>query len=153
MRAHVPKETAYDTEVKRIKEAVQLLKTLNNPNVKQYARDHQLPYQRLLRAFHGGHNQKTRPQGNQKLTEEQDLALLRYCDAIDDISFGLHQTLVTQQANALLAEVHHSQGPLLTVGKQWVKRWLQSKLQYQRVKVKPIEVAQKLAQQPEGICA
>ncbi|KAF2191630.1 hypothetical protein K469DRAFT_621510, partial [Zopfia rhizophila CBS 207.26] len=92
-------------------EAVQLLKTLNNPNIKQYARDHKLPCFRLRRAFHGSHNRKTRPQGNRRLTEEQDLALLHYCDAIGDIGFGLHQNLVTQQANALLAEAHYAAVP------------------------------------------
>ena len=143
----------YDKDCQLIAKAVVELRKWKNPNVSAYARDRGLDYQRLLRAYKGGNNRSTRPSTNQKLTEEQDLALERFLDVIDDIGFGIHAGLVAQQANALLAESHTGSDPPPTVGKHWPARWLKAHPKFMRVKAKPIEVARKIAQSPEGIQA
>jgi hypothetical protein len=143
----------YDKDCQLIADAVAELRRWENPNVSAYARDHGLNYQRLLRAYKGGNNRSTRPSTNRKLTEEQDLALERFLDAVDDIGFGIHAGLVAQQANALLAESHTGSDPPPTVGKRWPARWLKAHPKFVRVKAKPLEIARKLAQSPEGIQA
>ncbi|KAF2185353.1 hypothetical protein K469DRAFT_166472, partial [Zopfia rhizophila CBS 207.26] len=62
------KLTNYDQSVADINEAIRYLKTLPNPNVRSYAEANNLPYQRLLRAYKGDHNKKTRPKTNLLLT-------------------------------------------------------------------------------------
>jgi hypothetical protein len=86
------------------------------------------------------------------LSEEQDLALERYLDAIDAIGFGVHRALVEQQASALLMESYTgiNEGPP-QIGKQWARRWLLRHPKYKRVKAKPMEVQRKLAQEPEAL--
>jgi hypothetical protein len=54
--------------------------------------------------YKGGRTRSDRRPPNRLLSEEQDLALERYMDAIDAIGYGVYRGLVEQQANAILAE-------------------------------------------------
>jgi hypothetical protein len=99
----------------------------DDPNLAAYARDHALPYQRLLWAWHGGLNKKNRQPTNTKLTEAQDLALKRFINGVDDIRFSVHKGMVEAEANAILAEAYTLRGnaePPPTVSRHWAKRWL-----------------------------
>jgi hypothetical protein len=60
----------YDATVLRIKAALEELRVVPNPNILQYARSYNLPYQRLNRAYKGGKNRKTRLKINALLTKE-----------------------------------------------------------------------------------
>ena len=59
----------------QITEAAEVLRTRKKPHVAAYARDHGLPYDRLLHAYNGGNNRSTRPPTNQVLDNAQLLAL------------------------------------------------------------------------------
>ncbi|OCL00963.1 uncharacterized protein K441DRAFT_532227, partial [Cenococcum geophilum 1.58] len=90
-----------------------------------YARSHNLPYQRLNRAYKGGKNRKTCLKINALLTEEQDYSLLRYIDFVDNIGFGVRHNLVRQQCDAILAASHTGAGSPPYCGVHWAQRWLQ----------------------------
>jgi hypothetical protein len=141
----------YNEINERIVLAVQTLRSVTKPNIAAFARDHELPYQRLKRAYQGGNNRTTRPSTNKLLTDEQEVALKHFLDSIDDIGFGIHKSLVEQQCDALLALSHTGPGDPPRCGRRWAGRWLHAHKEYQRVRAKPIEIARKLAQQPEAI--
>jgi hypothetical protein len=143
----------YHDSVAKISKAVQILHSMDNPNIAAFARDYNLPYQRLKRAYRGGQSRSTRPSTNKLLTEEQEAALKRFLDAIGDIGFGIHKSLIKQQTDALLAASHQDIGPPRRCGDHWAERWLQANPQYQKVKAKPLEIQRKLAQEPEVIKA
>lgn len=87
------------------------------------------------------------------LTEEQLIALKHFCDAIDDVGFGIHKELVRAEADRLLAVAHTGDGDPPRCGVHWEERWLKQHKEYTKVKAKPMETARKLAQQPEAIQA
>ena len=152
MAPKASKISSYAADVLVLKEHVAKLHQYTNPDLKSYARVHNLPYYRLYRMYKGGHTRSDRRPPNTLLSEEQDLALERYMDAIDAIGYGVHRGLVEQQANAILAESYtgldeaHPQ-----LGKHWARRWLQRHPKYRRVKAKPMEIHRKLAQEPEAL--
>jgi hypothetical protein len=128
------------------------LQQCTNPDIKSYAKAHNLPYQRLRRLYRNQPTRSDRKPNNYRLSDTQDLALERYLDAIDAIGFGIHRGLVAQQAYAMLEEAYDGvdeRPPPL--GRNWSRRWLRSHPKYKRVKAKPIEVMRKLAQQPEAL--
>jgi hypothetical protein len=94
----------YLEEQARIKKHLPLVRTLHNPNVKQYAGLHHLPYQRFRRALQGEHARTSRSQARWLLSDHQDLALERYCDAVNEISFGITRSSIETKANKLLEE-------------------------------------------------
>jgi hypothetical protein len=80
---------AYIATSSEIQKAVDELNSVANPNVKTYCNDCNMPYQRVLRAYKGGHNRSTRPSTNKLLTPEQERALYYYYTTIDDIRFSI----------------------------------------------------------------
>ena len=118
----------------QITEAVEVLCIRKKPYVAAYARDHGLPYDRLLYAYNGGNNRSTRPPINQVLDNAQLLALELYLDHIDRIGFGIRHRQVANAANAILAEgwaIEYEEPP--KVGINWGRRWLKRYLKYTRI--------------------
>jgi hypothetical protein len=75
--------------------------------------------------YKGGRTRSDRRPPNLRLSEEQDLALERYIDAVDAIGYGVHRGLVEQQANALLEESYTGLDEAYPqLGKHWVRWWL-----------------------------
>jgi hypothetical protein len=98
------KLSKYAAEVAELNEHAAKLRTYMKPNILSYAKNHNLPYHRLRRAYLYKPTRLDRAVPNYRLTDTQDLALERYLDAIDAIGYGIHRDLVTQQAYALLEE-------------------------------------------------
>ncbi|KAF1999840.1 hypothetical protein P154DRAFT_381094, partial [Amniculicola lignicola CBS 123094] len=86
---------------------------------------HKLPYYRLRRTYLDLPIRSDRKPLNYRLSAEQDLALKRYLDAIDAISYSIHRSIITSQAYALLEESYTGvdKAPKL-LGKNWAQRWL-----------------------------
>ncbi|KAF2194234.1 hypothetical protein K469DRAFT_493185, partial [Zopfia rhizophila CBS 207.26] len=99
-------------------------------SVRSYAEANNLPYQRLLRAYKGGHNKKTRPKPKPLLTDDQELALEQFLDTINDIGFGIHKDLVAQYCNKILEAAHEGSGKPPQCGKNWSQRWLKAHPKY-----------------------
>ncbi|KAF2812589.1 uncharacterized protein BDZ99DRAFT_359032, partial [Mytilinidion resinicola] len=116
----------------------------------QYARDYGLPYDRLLRAYHGGNSRSTRPPINQVLDEAQELALEQFLDHIERISFGIRHRQVVSAANAISSEAYEYDDPPV-VGINWDRRWLKKHAKYNKIVQKPMDIQRKQAQQPARI--
>lgn len=142
----------YRIDVEVLRAHAAKLHTYTKPNISSYATLHNLPYQRLLRAYKDAPTRSDRKPNNCRLTDAQDYALERYLDAINAIGFGIHHRMIAQQAYALLQETYigvDEEPPQL--GKNWARRWLHRHPKYRRVKSKPMEVQRMLAQQPEAL--
>lgn len=65
-------------------------------NISSYAKVHNLGYKRLLRAYNNAPTRSDKRPTNYRLNNAQDLALKRYLDAINAISFGIHHRMIAQ---------------------------------------------------------
>ncbi|KAK7184726.1 transposase, partial [Paraphaeosphaeria sporulosa] len=130
--------SSYIADTQIVDRAVVELQALTRPDVTAYCRDRDIL--RLRKRIYYA------------LSTEQELALIRFCDAIDDVGFGITRELVQQQADFLLADAHDGDDPP-RVGTNWASRWLSSQPKYYRTKAKPMDLARKLAQSPEAILA
>ncbi|KAF5852397.1 hypothetical protein GGP41_007822, partial [Bipolaris sorokiniana] len=131
--------------------AVVELRRLRKPNLSEYARLHNLPYQCLHRAFNGGNNRSTRAPTNRKL--------LLY--TILTLSTPVTKYIVEAQANHLLKQAFEdaidSEPDILdpaeppVVGQDWARRWLKRHTKYTRLRSQPVKLTRKLAQDPEAL--
>src|SRR5437660_1442102 len=133
----------YRQDTVLLEKHVEELRKFTRPSIAAYAKAHNLPYYRLRRAYLGLPNRCNRTQSaqNYRLTETQDLALVRYLEAIDAIGFGVHRTMIEQQANFLISEAYlgSNEAPPV-IGKQWARRWLKKHPQFKRIKAKPLDI-------------
>ena len=92
------RKSIYKEEMVALQKHAESSRLLYRPNIKSYATTHNLPYQRLRRAYLGLPNRcdRAKPPTLYRLNESQDFALERYLDAIDNIGFGIHYGLVEQ---------------------------------------------------------
>ncbi|KAF5844087.1 hypothetical protein GGP41_001475 [Bipolaris sorokiniana] len=153
--------TSYEKSTREIADAVVELRRLRKPNLSEYARLHNLPYQRLHRAFNGGNNRSTRAPTNRKLSNVQEASLVYYLDAVDAVGFGVTKYMVEAQANHLLKQAFEdaidSEPDILdpaeppVVGQDWARCWLKRHTKYTRLRSQPIELTRKLAQALEAL--
>lgn len=90
----------------RIQSALLDLEDQNKPNIKGYARAHNLPYQRLLARYNGRKSRYERKPAGRKLDEAQESALCRYLDYLDSIYLHPKRAEIAAAANSILAHCH-----------------------------------------------
>ena len=90
----------------RIQLALLDLEGQNKPNIKGYARSHNLPYQRLLARYNGRKSRYERKPAGRKLDEAQESALCRYIDYLDTIYLYPKRAEIAAAANSILAHCH-----------------------------------------------
>ncbi|KAJ5465269.1 uncharacterized protein N7458_000955 [Penicillium daleae] len=90
----------------RIKIALHELESVDKPNVKAWARSHNLPYQRLLARYKGRHSRSERSPSGRKLDGAQESALCRYIDILDSIYAPPSRPEIAAAANAILAAAY-----------------------------------------------
>ncbi|KAF1975802.1 hypothetical protein BU23DRAFT_597540 [Bimuria novae-zelandiae CBS 107.79] len=96
----------YIQDSKIVENALVELRRVARPNVTAYCRDRNISHlrQRVTRALRGLNNKSTRPAANKRLSDEQESALERFCDAIDDVGFGLSPFCPEQVITPLRAQ-------------------------------------------------
>lgn len=116
----------YKQSVDKINEAVRHLRDQSNPSIRKYAHKHNLPYQRLLRAYNGGKNRSTRKPANTKLNEAQERELQAYCDAWEEEGKIISGAVVRAEAIRLLTKSQEKEGTDTApeLGDAWQDRWL-----------------------------
>ena len=120
-------------------------------NIAKLAREHGVPYQRLLARANGRQSKCERPTTLKKFIEEQEASIHIYLQALDDISTSVRLWQLRKCANSILARIHDGEGPPPVIGQHWPARFLQANPQYQIRKQKPIELARKQAHDPVAI--
>jgi hypothetical protein len=77
---------SYQSIEARIQLAILELENVESPNIKAWARGHNLPYQRLLARYKGRSSRSERTPSGRKLDESQEAALCRYIDFLMNFS-------------------------------------------------------------------
>jgi hypothetical protein len=125
----------------------------NKPvNVSEWARRHQVPYQRLNARWNGRGSLFERPATNSRLSEEQQRALLQYCKLRELMGMPvplktLHSVAESILRRSLSSDEQENMAPL---GDRWAKRFM-AKHKLKKTKQKPIELARKEAHSPTSI--
>lgn len=94
---------SYQSIEARIQLAILELENVESPNIKAWAREHNLPYQRLLARYKGRSSRTERIPSGRKLDESQESALCRYIDFLDSIYLPPKRPAIEAAANAILA--------------------------------------------------
>jgi hypothetical protein len=116
------KPSKYAEEVAVLRKHATKLRQLTSSNTKPNLRSHAvaqllpLSYHRFRCTWLSLPIKLDRIATNTRLSEEQDLVLERYLDAIDAIGFGIHRGLVQQQAYMLLEESYMGVDETLPTG-------------------------------------
>ncbi|USP77769.1 hypothetical protein yc1106_05043 [Curvularia clavata] len=108
----------------RIAEILESIKDIPKPNFKQLAREHGVPYQRLLARSKGRLTHSKRPSGTYKLAKAQDQALYDYIARLDELGVCVRLPMIVSCANYLLQQAHNGPGPPPTASSRWAKQWL-----------------------------
>ena len=90
----------------RIQSALLDLEGQNKPNIKGYARSHNLLYQRLLARYNGRKSRYERKLVGRKLNEAQESALYRYIDYLNTIYLYPKRAKIATTANSILTHYH-----------------------------------------------
>ncbi|KAF7566807.1 HTH-Tnp-Tc5 domain containing protein [Pyrenophora tritici-repentis] len=108
----------------RILEILKSIEDIPKPNFKQLAREHGVPYQRLLVRSKGRPTRSERPSSTYKLTEAQDRALYDYIARLDELGVCVQLPMIVSCVNYLLQQAHDGPGPPPTASSRWAKQWL-----------------------------
>ena len=101
-----------------------------NPDAKfaTVARQFNVPRSRLQRRIQGISPRNGLPATNTKLTREEEEALCRQIDRLDNANFGVQPEFITDAANYIVQEQSSSSlSSLPTVGKKWTTRFIKRK--------------------------
>lgn len=111
----------------RIQDALEELSQSEHPKVAVAARNHAVPYQRLLARWKGRPSKLGQPGNNKRLSIEQELALCEYLDRLDEMGTPARIPMIESGANSILRRMHPDDqpGPPPTVGKRWAERFLE----------------------------
>lgn len=108
----------------RITEILNSITDISKPNFKQLAREHDVPYQRLLARSKGRPTRSQRPSGTYKLTQAQESALYDYIARLDELGVCVRLPMIVSCANYLLQRGHDGPGPPPSADSRWAKNWL-----------------------------
>lgn len=141
--------TSYSDMEDRIQEGLNDLSEMSDPNIASYARENNLPYRKLLARWHGTPSKLEQDPRGRKLNEEQEQALIRFIDSMDEKGLCIRKPMVTDAANSILKLSH--EGPLFktpVVGPNWTKRFLERHPEFTVQRQKTLDLNRKMAHDP-----
>lgn len=135
---------SYQSTEARIQLAILELENVESPNIKAWAREHNLPYQRLLARYKGRSSRSERTPSGRKLDESQEAALCRYIDFLDSIYLPPKRPVIAAAANAILSSCHidDSTKPP-TIGGHWLQRFLRRHPEYLSRRQRAMDIERK----------
>jgi Tc5 transposase DNA-binding domain len=122
---------------KRIENAMDALTGKSRPNLKQIARDFDVPYQRFLSRVNGRKSLFNRPLNFKRLDDAQEASLIRYIDLRDNLGKRLRRCDIKAVATRILRQKSSSEPPL---GDDWIRRFLQRHPEYLRHRRKALDI-------------
>jgi hypothetical protein len=82
------------------------IKREEKPIISRFARDFNIPYQRLLNRLKGRDSCTTRTPAGRLLSDAQESALCRYINILDELDIHARPAMVETAANSILKEGH-----------------------------------------------
>jgi len=118
----------YSEAEKRIKQALDEMRALESaPVIADFARQYDVPYDRLYRRFHGTPSKSDRVPGNRRFLDVEEKAICRYLDRLDKLGLPAQRELLRGAADNILLANWTPASPdekPPSVGQHWVSRFL-----------------------------
>ena len=115
----------YEAIEEQISQALQALQNNEAPNISAAARQFDVPRQRLHHRFHGRPAKTSLPSFNHHLNKEEERAICRYLNCLDQLGLPAQQELLHAAADSILLHSYtppdsdpHTPPP--RVGDKWV---------------------------------
>jgi hypothetical protein len=145
----------YSEVEKRIQQAVNEIRALEStPMIADFARQYDVPYQRLYARFHGTLAKSDLVSGNCKFSDIEEKALCRHLDRLDKIGLPAQRELLRAAADYILLA---NWTPTSTdkkqpsVGRHWVSRFLKRYPEYTLKRQKVLDLERKRAVSYENL--
>jgi hypothetical protein len=135
----------------RIEAILKSITDVEKPNYSALARQHGVPYQRLLARSKGRSTLSERPSGTYKLTEAQDQALYEYIARLDELGVCVRLAMIISCANYLLKQSYEGDGMPPSANKLWARRWLKRNPELYKRRQKSLELNRAVAHDREAI--
>ena len=127
----------YKEEEARILEAVEAFRTKKNASAASLAREFGVSVDRLRRRIRGVPSRSTRPKVTGPLSKEQEQALQKWIENLDEMGVPPTAETIRNCANSM---IHRSDPDARGVGKNWPYNFIQwLGPEYKRVKQKPMD--------------
>jgi len=144
----------YSEVEKRIQQAVDEMRALEStPVIKDFARNYDVPYQRLYRRFHGTPAKSNLVPGNRRFLDVEEKAICRYLDRLGKLGLPAQCELLRGAAdNILLANwtpASTDEKPP-SFGRHWVSRFLERHPEYTLKRQKALDLERKRAESYEN---
>ena len=115
----------------RIENALVAISREETPNISRFAREFNVPYQRLLNRFKGRNSRSTRSPTGRLLSDAQESALCHYINTLDELDIHARPSMVENAANSILKEGYTTKDlPPPTISEKWLKRFFQRHPEY-----------------------
>jgi DDE superfamily endonuclease len=144
-------ESYHDIE-DRIQTVIASIPHDRKPKLKQLARIHHVPYQRLLARFNGRQSRSERAGPHPRLDNEQDMILCIWLDKLDAIGASANIQMLLDSAFSILKLFNtNPKSPPAPLGPHWSTRWIAAHPQYFKRRSKPLELERALTHEPRAI--
>jgi len=100
--------------------AMQAYRKSESSSMREMAEKYSVPYSTLRDRLNGAQDQKTSREPMQLFTKQEEKAIVRWCNRLDDWGFPPKLTMVKQMAEHLIQQRVGQQ----KLGKHWLKRFL-----------------------------
>jgi len=149
----MPKQSAeaYRAMEERIKQVLKLMRKEDQPKISLWARENEIPYQRLLRRWNGLESKSSRQATGKRLTADQERGLCNFLDQLDYLGASARLSMVRQAANSILLRDCQDPSDPPKVGNHWPQRFLDRHPEYFAIKQQPISIDRKRAQDPRAL--
>jgi hypothetical protein len=147
-------DTYSETE-KRIKRALDEMRALESaPVIADFARQYDVPYNRLYRRFHGTPSKSDRVSGNRRFLDVEEKAICRYLDRLDKLSLPAQRELLRGAADNILLANWTPASPdekPPSVGQHWASRFLERHPEYTLKRQKVLDLERERAESYESL--
>lgn len=137
-----------DDQIEQILESIE---DVEKPNFSKLAREHNVPYQRLLARSKGRPTLSERPSGTYKLSEAQENALYDYVARLDYLGVYVRLPMIVSCANYLLQRSHEGASTPPSASIRWAKRWLKRNPELHLRRQQSLELNRAIAHDKEAI--
>jgi len=145
----------YSEVEKRIQQAVDEMRALESaPVIADFARQYDVPYNRLYGRFHGTPAKSDLVPGNRRLLDVEEKAICRYLDRLDKLGLPAQRELLRGAADFILranwTPASTDEKPP-SVGQHWVGRFLERHPEYTLKRQKVPDLERKRAESYENL--
>lgn len=135
----------------KIEQVLESIEHVEKPNFSKLAREHGVPYQRLLARSKGRQTRSQRPSATCKLTDAQDQALYDYIARLDQLGVYVRLSMIASCATYLIQRAYEGIGTPPSATVRWAKNWLKRNPELHRRRQRSLDLNRAVAHDKEAI--